>query len=362
MAESWTMSAALNRALRDALADDPRVLVFGEDVGRLGGVFRVTDGLQAKFGAERVFDTPISEAGIAGTAVGPGLRRLALRGRDAVRRVLVPGARAGDRPRREDARTHPRTGRHADHDPDPVVRWHQGQGAPRREPRDLLRAHGRAEGGRALDRRSTRTGCCASRSPTPTRWSCSSRRRATGRKEEGDLTTDGPGIGEGRVLREGDACAIVTLRRDGGPGARGRRRAGRRRASRRGSSTCARCHRSTRTSSRPRVRDDRTGRRRARGPAHPRDGAPRSPPASMELAFDFLEAPVARVTGWDVPYPPASLEQHYLPERRADRGGGRGRWWRTDGRTHLRDAGPRGGARGRRDRRVARRRRRRRSR
>ena len=66
----WTMSGALNRALYDALAEDPRVLVFGEDVGRSGGVFRVTDGLQAEYGEARVFDTPISEAGIAGAAVG----------------------------------------------------------------------------------------------------------------------------------------------------------------------------------------------------------------------------------------------------------------------------------------------------
>jgi hypothetical protein len=61
----WTLSGALNRALRDALAEDPRVLVFGEDVGRSGGVFRVTDGLQAEFGAERVFDlslgNPVAE-------------------------------------------------------------------------------------------------------------------------------------------------------------------------------------------------------------------------------------------------------------------------------------------------------------
>ena len=53
MAE-WTLSAALNRALLDAMDEDPRVLVFGEDVGRLGGVFRVTDGLQAKFGEDRL--------------------------------------------------------------------------------------------------------------------------------------------------------------------------------------------------------------------------------------------------------------------------------------------------------------------
>jgi len=65
-----TMVAALNAALRDALAEDPRTLVFGEDVGELGGVFRVTEGLQAEFGQERVFNTPIAEAGIAGICVG----------------------------------------------------------------------------------------------------------------------------------------------------------------------------------------------------------------------------------------------------------------------------------------------------
>src|SRR5204862_4866430 len=68
--KEWTMSGALNRALYDALAQDPRVLVFGEDIGRSGGVFRVTDGLQAEYGKDRVFDTPISEAGIVGAAVG----------------------------------------------------------------------------------------------------------------------------------------------------------------------------------------------------------------------------------------------------------------------------------------------------
>ncbi len=65
-----TMVGALNAALSDALADDARTLVFGEDVGELGGVFRVTEGLQAKFGRERVFNTPIAEAGIAGICVG----------------------------------------------------------------------------------------------------------------------------------------------------------------------------------------------------------------------------------------------------------------------------------------------------
>src|SRR6266550_2028656 len=67
------MVRALNQALRDSLAEDPRTLVLGEDVGRLGGVFRVTEGLQAEFGTERVFDTPLAEAGIAGVSLGLAL-------------------------------------------------------------------------------------------------------------------------------------------------------------------------------------------------------------------------------------------------------------------------------------------------
>jgi pyruvate dehydrogenase E1 component beta subunit len=67
---TMTMAGALNAALADALADDPTVLVFGEDVGALGGVFRITDGLRARFGEERCFDTPLAESGIVGTAVG----------------------------------------------------------------------------------------------------------------------------------------------------------------------------------------------------------------------------------------------------------------------------------------------------
>jgi 2-oxoisovalerate dehydrogenase E1 component beta subunit len=75
-AEPVTMVAALNAALGTALEDDPRVLVFGEDVGTLGGVFRVTDGLAARFGEERVFDTPLAEAGIIGTAIGMAMNGL----------------------------------------------------------------------------------------------------------------------------------------------------------------------------------------------------------------------------------------------------------------------------------------------
>jgi 2-oxoisovalerate dehydrogenase E1 component beta subunit len=69
-----TMVQAINAALADAMAADDRVVVFGEDVGLQGGVFRVTDGLQQRFGPERCFDTPLAESAIVGAAIGMALR------------------------------------------------------------------------------------------------------------------------------------------------------------------------------------------------------------------------------------------------------------------------------------------------
>jgi 2-oxoisovalerate dehydrogenase E1 component beta subunit len=69
-----TLSKALNEGLRKALENNPKSLIMGEDVGRLGGVFRVTDGLQKDFGEARVMDTPLAESGIIGTAIGLALR------------------------------------------------------------------------------------------------------------------------------------------------------------------------------------------------------------------------------------------------------------------------------------------------
>jgi pyruvate dehydrogenase E1 component beta subunit len=70
------MVQAINRALEQALESDPSVVVMGQDVGQLGGVFRATDGLQARFGPRRVFDTPLAESAIVGTAFGMALTGL----------------------------------------------------------------------------------------------------------------------------------------------------------------------------------------------------------------------------------------------------------------------------------------------
>jgi len=69
-----TLAKAINTGLRRAMEQDPKVVLMGEDIGKLGGVFRVTDGLQKDFGEDRVIDTPLAESGIIGTALGMALR------------------------------------------------------------------------------------------------------------------------------------------------------------------------------------------------------------------------------------------------------------------------------------------------
>src|ERR687896_28094 len=68
------LGKALNMGLRAAMERDPKVIILGEDVGKLGGVFRITDGLQKDFGEQRVLDTPLAESGIIGTAIGLAIR------------------------------------------------------------------------------------------------------------------------------------------------------------------------------------------------------------------------------------------------------------------------------------------------
>jgi pyruvate dehydrogenase E1 component beta subunit len=307
---AWTMSGALNRALRDALAEDPRVLVYGEDVGRSGGVFRVTDGLQAEFGVDRVFDTPISEAAIVGVAVGlafagwtsvvemqfdafsyPSLEqvidhvakmRMRTRGRvDMPITIRIPsfGGIKGKEHHGESPETYYvhtaglkvvtpsspldayRLLRAAIADPDPVV---------------------------VLE-------------PKARYWG----------KEPGELAAGGPGVGEGRVLREGGDVSLVSY-----------------------GAMVARCLSAAESLASEGVEarvvdlrslsplDEHLLRRCAEetGRIVVVHEAPRTlgmgaeiAARVMELAFDSLAAPVGRVTGWDVPYPPASLEEHYLP-------------------------------------------------
>lgn len=121
-----TMARALNQALRDAMAADPAVHVMGEDVGALGGVFRITDGLTRDFGENRCTDTPLAEAGILGAAVGMamyGLRPVVEMQFDA---FAYPAFEQAGQPCGPDAQPHPGRAPAAHHHPYPLRRRHRG--------------------------------------------------------------------------------------------------------------------------------------------------------------------------------------------------------------------------------------------
>jgi pyruvate/2-oxoglutarate/acetoin dehydrogenase E1 component len=308
--EAITMAAALNAALRDSLEDDDRLLVFGEDVGRMGGVFRVTAGLQQRFGRGRVFDTPIAEAGIAGAAIG-----LALAGWKSVVEMQFDGFSypALDQVISHWAKYRTRTrGRvglplvmripsfggikgKEHHGESPETYYAHTAGLKVVVPSTPLDAY------RLLR--------LAIGDPDPVIFLEPKSRYWT--KEQGELRVEGPGIGTARVLREGGDCAIVTY------GAMVTR-------------ALAAAEGLAAEGVAARVVDLRSlvpldletlgAAARETGRVVVVHEAPLTlgmgaeiAARVMEEAFDHLQAPVARVTGWDVPYPPASLEESYLP-------------------------------------------------
>jgi 2-oxoisovalerate dehydrogenase E1 component beta subunit len=305
-----TMVAALNAALRDALREDPRLLVYGEDVGRSGGVFRVTEGLQHEFGSERVFDTPIAEAGFVGMAVGlafadwksvvemqfdafsyPALEqvidhvakmRLRTRGRVGMPIVIRIPSFGGIKGKEH-------------HGESPETYYVHTAGLKVVTPSSALDAY------RLLRAAIDDPDPVIFLEPKARYWS----------KESGELSRDGAGIGVGRVLRDGDACTVIAY---GAIVARALEAAVV--ASEEGMSVRVVDLRSLS----PLDLDLLERCARETGRIVVVHEAPRTLGMAaeiaarlMELAFDHLEAPVARVTGWDTPYPPASLEQHSLP-------------------------------------------------
>ena len=315
MAEGITMVSALNAALRDALQDEPRTLVFGEDVGRLGGVFRVTDGLQEAFGGERVFDTPIAEAGIVGAAVG-----LALAGWWPVVEMQFDGFSypALDQVISHVAKYRYRTRGRA---PMPItIRIPFGGGIRGKEHHgespETYYAHTAGlkvvVPSTPLDAYVLLSASIAD--PDPVIFLEPKSRYW--QKEAGALAKQGARIGRARVLRRGDDCAIVAYG--------------------------AMVHRALEAAERlafeeeieARVVDLRSlvpldldtleAAARETGRVVVAHEAPLTlgfgaevAARVMEQAFDYLEAPVQRVAGYDTPYPPASLEASWLPD--ADR-------------------------------------------
>jgi len=306
-----TMVGALNAALRDALRADARTLVFGEDVGRLGGVFRVTDGLQEEFGPDRVFDTPIAEAGIVGAAVG-----LALAGWRSVVEMQFDGFsypaldQVIGHVAKYRMRTRGRVGMpiviripsfggikgKEHHGESPETYYAHTAGLKVVVPSEPLDAY------RLLRLSIEDPDPVVFLEPKSRYWP----------KASGELTTEGAAIGRARVLREGEDCAIVAYG--------------------------AMVHRAMQAADRlsergvqARVIDLRslvpldvetlaaaardTGRVVVAHEAPLTLGFGAEVAARvMEEAFDSLEAPVMRVAGYDTPYPPASLEDRWLPD------------------------------------------------
>ena len=305
-----TMAGALNSALRDALSADPRTLVFGEDVGELGGVFRVTDGLQREFGRDRVFNTPTAEAGIAGMCVGlaiAGWRPIAQMQFDGfsypaldqvISHVAKYRARTRGRVQMQIVIRIPSFGGirgKEHHGESPETYYVHTAGLKVVVPSTPLDAYA------LLTEAVADPDPVIFLEPKSRYWS----------KEEGELTSDGPGIGEARTLRDGDACVLISY------GAMVHRCVD---AAGILAAEGIECRVLDLRSLVPLDVDGLAEAVRATGRAVVVHEAPRTlgmgaeiAARIMEEAFDHLEAPIARVTAPDVPYPPASLEEAYLP-------------------------------------------------
>lgn len=305
-----TMAGALNEALRHALRTDDRVLVFGEDVGTLGGVFRVTKDLQKQFGTKRVFDTPLAESGIAGICVGlaiAGWHPIAEMQFDAFSYPALDQVISHLSKYRN--RTRGRIGM-------PVViriPFSGGIGAAESHSDSPESYYAHTIGLKVvvpstpLDAYSLLVGAIADPDPVvflepkSRYWS----------KESGELKPNGMPIGRARVVREGTAATLVSY-----------------------GATVARCLEVAEIAAEDGVSLEVVDLRsllpldletvsvavRGTGRAIVVHEAPQTLGMGAEIAaritedcFYYLEAPVLRVAGYDTPYPPAKNEEAWLP-------------------------------------------------
>jgi 2-oxoisovalerate dehydrogenase E1 component beta subunit len=306
-----TMVKALNEALRQSLSEDPRTLVLGEDVGRLGGVFRVTDGLQDEFGTGRVFDTPLAEAAIAGVSLG-----LALAGWHPVAEMQFDGF---SYPALDQVISHVAKYRYRSRGRQPVpmvirIPFAGGIGAAEHHSESPEAYYAHTAGLKVVVPSSPVDAYHLLRAsisdadpviflePKSRYWS----------KEDGELAGDGAlPIGRARVVREGSDCTIVAY---GAMVARSLQAATR--AEQDGTEIEVIDLRSLVPLDLEALAASvtKTGRAVVVHEAPMTAGFGAEVVARIvEDAFDYLEAPVLRVTGYDTPYPPATIESHYLP-------------------------------------------------
>ncbi|MDT0178775.1 alpha-ketoacid dehydrogenase subunit beta [Microbacterium sp. KSW4-11] len=309
-----TMGKALTAAMRRAMTDDDRVLVMGEDIGRLGGVFRITDGLQAEFGPRRVVDTPLAESGIVGTAVG-----LAFRGFRPIVEIQFDGFvyPAFDQIVSQVAKLHYRTQGRVKMPITIRIPWAGGVGAAEHHSESPEAYFVHTAGLRVVavsnpqDAYTMLRQAIASDDPVV----FFEPKRLYHSKGEVDLDgdiADAPPLGLARVVREGTDVTIVTYgsqvttAMDAALAAEDE-----------GLSLEVIDLRSLSPVDYGTVAASvrRTGRVVVTHEASREAGVAAEVIASItEKCFHYLEAPPLRVTGHDVPYPPAKLEQHHLPD------------------------------------------------
>ncbi len=309
-----TMAKSINEGLRRAMADDPKVLVMGEDIGKLGGVFRVTDGLLDQFGAQRVIDTPLAESGIMGTAVG-----LAFRGYRPVVEIQFDGFvyPAFDQIVCQVAKLHYRTRGNVKMPITIRIPWAGGVGAAEHHSESPEAYFVHTSGLRVVavsnpqDAYVMLRQAIASNDPVV----YFEPKRLYHQKGEVDLDVDladAPPMGLARIAREGSDVTLLTY----------------------GAQV------STAMDAAIAAEDDgisievidlrsispvdyrtvaasvrKTGRVVVTHEAAREAGVGAELIASVtEQCFHYLEAPPVRVTGHDIPYPPAKLEKHHLPD------------------------------------------------
>jgi 2-oxoisovalerate dehydrogenase E1 component beta subunit len=310
-----TMAAALNAALRDSMREDDCVVVYGEDVGKLGGVFRITDGLQAEMGNDRCFDTPVAESGIVGTAIGMaiyGMRPVVEMQFDgfsypALNQVISHVAKYRNR-------TRGRVGLPM------VIRIPYGGGIGavehHSESPEAYYAHTAGltvvSPGTPADAYALLRASIASDDPVV----FLEPKRRYWLKEDLDLPVTAPPIGTAVIRRSGVTATVIAY----GPMVSTAMEAATRAAEENGLDlevvdvrTLSPLDIDTLVAS-----ATKTGRALVVHEASRFAGYGAEIAAEVnERAFGYLAAPVLRVTGWDVPYPSAKIERHFLPD--ADR-------------------------------------------
>jgi 2-oxoisovalerate dehydrogenase E1 component beta subunit len=305
-----TMAAALNAALADALAEDDRVLVFGEDVGTLGGVFRITDGLAARFGEQRVFDTPLAEAGIVGTAIG-----MAMNG-------MVPVVEM-----QFDAFAYPAFEQITSH----LAKLHNRTRGRVTLPIVVRIPYGGGIGGVEHHCDSSEvyyTHTPGLRVVTPARPADAYRllrqaiacpdpviflepKRRYWSKDHAELTTSGPGIDQAEIIRPGRDVTIIAY----GGTVQTALEAARTAADAGWDAEVIDLRSLSPVDDATLVRSvRRTGRAVVVHEAAGFCGYGAEIAARLtERCFHHLQAPILRITGFDIPYPPPAVEQHHLP-------------------------------------------------